>query len=315
MNSPPPFVSVVIPTRNRRRWLAEAIASVQAQTCRDWELIIIDDASTDDTAEWLKEITDPRISVRRQPAHKEKSAASNLGLKEARGETVMFLNDDDHLRRRSLEILSAPLRKDGALVAAIGAKWRFREWGDAVRIHHVARPCRRIVWPELLFGWGPVSGENLFRATSIRAVGGFPLALDICEDRHLLLRVARLGPVALQPEIVLEYRAHENQVRPANLGEMRRQVWHEFIATLPAREQPLARRVRVAGDLMEQADAAFANGDYGSSLRIYGRVGQTVPSLARSPIVGPLLRWGLKKSLLGRLGLLPGATRRVVSSQ
>src|SRR5207249_6673035 len=91
-------VSVVIATRNRRLFLSEAIATVQQQTFDDWELIVVDDASTYDTPSFLGGLRDSRIRDIRQATHGQRSVARNRGLADARGEFVMFLDDDDLLR-------------------------------------------------------------------------------------------------------------------------------------------------------------------------------------------------------------------------
>src|SRR6478752_4540138 len=114
-------VSIVIPTRNRRRLLSETIASVQAQSIDDWEVIVVDDASTDDTQDFLRELGDPRISRIRWNTKGGQSAASNAGLAKARGKYVMFLDDDDLLRDDTLARLTGALDAQPHAVSAAGA--------------------------------------------------------------------------------------------------------------------------------------------------------------------------------------------------
>ncbi len=90
-----------MPTYNCAPYIGEAIASVLRQTWETWELIIIDDGSTDDTSTVLAQNTDPRIRVYRQ-AHRGVSAARNKGLSEARGDFITFLDADDVLPQGSL---------------------------------------------------------------------------------------------------------------------------------------------------------------------------------------------------------------------
>ena len=92
-----PEVSIVIATRNRRAMLADAVNSVQTQAGVDWELIVVDDASTDDTWDFLSGLHDPRIRCFRQEKQYERSAARNLGLANSRSEFIIFLDDDDLL--------------------------------------------------------------------------------------------------------------------------------------------------------------------------------------------------------------------------
>jgi glycosyltransferase involved in cell wall biosynthesis len=88
-----PLVSIVVPTYDRAGFLAEALASVVAQTVEDWECIVVDDGSPEPVS--LPEPLDPRIRVVRRPRNGGPAAARNTGLREARGAFVTFLDDDD----------------------------------------------------------------------------------------------------------------------------------------------------------------------------------------------------------------------------
>lgn len=87
-------ISVILPTRNRARLLGRAIDSVLAQQHRAWQLVVVDDGSTDDTAQVLAGYTDPRIACV-TGAGRGSAAARNLGLAHATGEWVAFLDDDN----------------------------------------------------------------------------------------------------------------------------------------------------------------------------------------------------------------------------
>lgn len=91
-------VSVVLPTRNRAQRLPGAIASVQAQTHRRWELVVVDDGSTDDTRAVLDGFDDDRIQVVAGPA-RGLSAARNAGLDHVTGDVVVYLDDDNRMDR------------------------------------------------------------------------------------------------------------------------------------------------------------------------------------------------------------------------
>lgn len=91
---PSPRVSVVVTTYNARALLAETLAAMLSQTFADFELIVIDDGSTDNTADYLASMSDPRLRVVRQP-NAGVGAARNRGIDEARGEYVAFCDHDD----------------------------------------------------------------------------------------------------------------------------------------------------------------------------------------------------------------------------
>jgi glycosyltransferase involved in cell wall biosynthesis len=105
-----PTVSVIIPTRNRAALLARSIDSVLAQTFGDFELIVINDASTDQTRELLAGIADPRLRVIHREQNKGAAAARNAGLAIARGEFLAFQDDDDYWLAQKLEKQVAALR-------------------------------------------------------------------------------------------------------------------------------------------------------------------------------------------------------------
>src|SRR5687768_15225139 len=109
MIPPQPTVAVVIPTRNRREMVAGAVESVLAQDPPAAEVIVVDDASTDGTAEALRERFGERIDVIRSETNIERGAARNLGARSSSAELIAFLDSDDEW---------AP----GKLVAQIGER-------------------------------------------------------------------------------------------------------------------------------------------------------------------------------------------------
>ena len=88
-------VSVVIPTHNRSEFLRSAIASVLSQTYQDFELIVVDDASTDSTAEVVASFNDSRIKFIRHQTNQGGSAARNTGIRASKCDYIAFLDDDD----------------------------------------------------------------------------------------------------------------------------------------------------------------------------------------------------------------------------
>lgn len=286
-----PEVSVIICTRNRRAWLAEAVASVEAQSDIGWEIIVADDASTDDTPAWLKTRRAGNFRIVRQEQAGGRAATANRALAEARGATVMFLDDDDLLRPRALATLAAALRAAPGAVAAVGARW---DWfcdgrGGGRRDSHPWLPGLRDIFPELVFGWSAVSGQNLYRTEVVRRVGGYTVTpvLWPCDDRDLWLRVARCGPVVLRPEIVMTYRVHAGQSRPADLGRIRERVARRAIRALPRAEWRRVLRVRWSGLLVPAAEQALSDGEFFTGLGRAARAWAAAPGLWFSPLIGP----------------------------
>src|SRR5689334_18907936 len=141
-----PRVSVVIPTHNRRALLEETIASVQAQRGVNVELIVVDDASTDDTWEWLTR--QKNLVPIRQEKNARESQARNTGFAAATAPYVMFFDDDDLLEPGALAHLHAELLKEPDAVAAVGARWDWftdEGWGRR-DVHPRIRRVRNVFY-------------------------------------------------------------------------------------------------------------------------------------------------------------------------
>jgi glycosyltransferase involved in cell wall biosynthesis len=100
--SPEPLISIITPAYNAERYIAKAVQSVLKQTWQNWELIIVNDGSSDGTRSYLVTLSDPRIRVIHR-ANQGVSAARNAALDMACGEYITFLDADDELPHRSLE--------------------------------------------------------------------------------------------------------------------------------------------------------------------------------------------------------------------
>ena len=111
-----PLFSIVIPTYNRAHFLSKAIESILAQTYINWELLIIDDGSTDNTKELVLKYIDSRIRYIWQE-NQERSAARNNGIKQAKGEYICFLDSDDYFLENHLEVFYNEIEKEHFPVA------------------------------------------------------------------------------------------------------------------------------------------------------------------------------------------------------
>jgi glycosyltransferase involved in cell wall biosynthesis len=104
-----PFFSIILPTYNRAHFLPKAIESVLKQTFTDWELIIVDDGSTDNSREVVNSFTDQRIRYIYQE-NQERSAARNNGIERANGEYICFLDSDDYYLENKLTNLFSSIQ-------------------------------------------------------------------------------------------------------------------------------------------------------------------------------------------------------------
>ena len=198
-----PKVSVIIPTHNRAALLPRAVSSVLTQTYGDFELLIIDDASTDDTPQVIAGFSDRRIRSFRQDANQGQSAARNVGIANARGEYVAFLDDDDECVPRRLEEQVALL--DAALPdIAIVYGWTER-YDDATgeRAPDLGSSLSGDVFEFALTGRNITTTQTLLlRTAAAREAGGFPEDLSIGEDPLFIASVAQRHKAACLPKVV-----------------------------------------------------------------------------------------------------------------
>lgn len=206
-----PRITVITPTRNRLEFLREAVASVLSQSFGDWEMIVVDDCSQDGTWNWLQGLGDERIRAIRMQEHRERSAARNAGLSQARGEYVLFLDDDDWLLDGALERLLDAFRSHPEAVGAVGAYIYKNDWGSWNRASHPRRRVFQNVWEDLFSGWVPLQGQTLLRRSALAKAGGWNETMSINEDQELWLRIWRLGHAVLIPQPVLFRRIHPGQ--------------------------------------------------------------------------------------------------------
>jgi glycosyltransferase involved in cell wall biosynthesis len=189
-------LTVVIPAYNAASTLDTALASLSAQSDRRWCCVVVDDGSTDGTAELALECGDPRVRIVRQ-ANAGVSGARNRGLAEAEDGFVLFLDADDALHPAALERLRAAFARDPETVAAFGTVVRVRPDG---RPQPGQKPLHRHIYPsgdvlEAMVRSGFLNvGQMLIRTDAARAVGGFRADLRLSEDWEFAIRLAAHGP-------------------------------------------------------------------------------------------------------------------------
>ena len=293
-------VSVVIATRNRKDLLREAIASVKMQTGVDWEIIVVNDSSEDGTRQFLLE--EQGIRAFNQEVRGERSRARNVGLANARGRYVMFLDDDDLLHPRALAVLSRALDREPTAVASAGARldWFVAEkWMR--RDSHPRFPRTRQMYEALVFGWSAISGQCLYRTDVIRQLGGYDNDISYTEDRDLWLRVSRLGPVVLRPETVMTYRIPPVQDRPPDIAEIRERTVQNAIERTPEIERPGARAIRKSSGFIHQAEEQLRQREPLLAMKSAARAFALAPRLMLTPLVGG---WVLRRLARGAGHLL-----------
>lgn len=220
MTAREPLVSVIIPTRNRLGYLREAVRSVLDQTYNHWELIVVDDGSTDGTVSFLEGLGDSRIVVMEHPCGNP-SKLRNLAIKKASGEYVAFLDSDDLWMREKLAFQVQSLRADRA------RRWSYTHF---MRIDSGGVPIDQVSSKP----WVPYSGsilEQLITLDAIvitsavlvetqllAAVHGFDEDQLFCEDYDLWFRLAVAADVLAIPRALSKVRNHSAHYSADRLG-------------------------------------------------------------------------------------------------
>lgn len=253
-----PIVSVIIPAYNAEAFLARAIRSVEAQTFRDFELVVVDDGSTDGTAEVARGFGSVRYV--RGP-HQGEAGARNLALKEATGELVAFVDADD-------EWLPEKLARQVAFMEERGSSFSYTDSyivrdGHRVRHSALARPHQGEILSPLIDDWLDqaflLPTEVVASRELLQSAGGFEEGLPTPGhvDYGLWLKLALRGTRFdyLDEPLALWYRGHESVSSDAVEMVERYRVAIRYFSS--AYDFPREARDRIAAAL-ERSNATLA---------------------------------------------------------
>lgn len=213
---PAPFFSIVLPTHNRSALLKRAIDSCLQQSLTDFELIVVDDASTDDTPAVVARFSDPRVRYLRRKSGGGAAAARNSGIRQAVADYVAFLDDDDEYLPRFLEVTAHTLRsaKTPLDFTWCGVRRVHTGPGDRERVEHevwhVASGRDNQVVGGLVFATRFAASEGFVaRRRCLLDLGAFDETMGVSEDLDLLFRLLNRGcAFAAIPEILINVHVH-----------------------------------------------------------------------------------------------------------
>lgn len=205
------MVSVVIPTYNRAHLLNRAIQSILNQTCHDFEIIVVDDSSIDNTAEIIRSIGDQRIRYIRHQVNEGVSEARNTGIKAARGKFIGFLDSDDEwlpgkLRKQLDKFGQAP--SDTGLVYG---SCLFVDEATTKPIRPVMARKKGHVFRDMLMSDFVLSPTPLVRKECFDKVGLFDRDFQTSEDWDMWLRIAQHYEFDFVRELVAKYYVSPSQ--------------------------------------------------------------------------------------------------------
>lgn len=208
-----PRFSVVVPVRNGAPWLPEALASVARQTREDWELIVVDDGSTDDSAALARGVADARVTVLEQE-NAGPLAARRSGLARARGDAIVFLDADDRLRPGALAHFAAAFARAPHATLVYGdrvlADAGGRVFGSERGALLAARPSGDVLEQLLRRNFMSTPGQACVRRRALDDAHEWRTDLRGMSDWYVWCRLASRGGafVYCGRGPVIEYRLH-----------------------------------------------------------------------------------------------------------
>lgn len=225
-----PLISIIVPAHNNAGFLGQTLSSIRAQSVEDWECVVVDDGSSDETCHVAAAVCaiDGRVRLVRQSCGGS-SLARNRGFLESSAATkyVSFMDADDVWEPDALATLVARLRERPDAVGAHGIAEFVDEGGKSLNPGEFSAFGRRRLgyrngaireWPldeptifETLVWTGPLypPGLLLARRDAYERVGLFDVRLTHCEDWDMCLRLSRVGCLEFVNKVLLSYRRHQ----------------------------------------------------------------------------------------------------------
>jgi len=222
-----PTVSIIIPTYQRSHWVGEAIESVLAQTYKDYEIIVVNDGSTDNTAEVLNQFQD-KIKIIEQE-NKGGSAARNTAIDNSHGRYIAFLDDDDLWLPNKLEKQIALLEFNDKIGLIYSDMFWFNKKGVLPNTKAQASSLHlaRLYWMHFLnfdFLSSPTSSTVIVRRQALDEMGLFDESLTNCHDYDLWLRIGEKWLFYYLDEPLTMYRLSDT-----NMTKNRERVLASFL--------------------------------------------------------------------------------------
>lgn len=240
MPSSSPFFSVILPTFNRGHLLEDTIQGVLTQEFTNFELIIIDDASTDNTQEILRKLHDPRMLSIINPKNLERSASRNLGIDCAKGQYICFCDSDDHWKKNHLSTLYKTIETNPSAIF-ISTLCRYIENGKATdelswnQGHKAIENCR-----DLIFYNEPPPSSSCYQKQAAPDLRFNP-SLTVNEDVDFFCRLVNktdsLRSICLVESVTVSFFIHNQNTRAQ---------YNDFIARELSTKKQLVGRLHIS---------------------------------------------------------------------
>ena len=263
-----PLISVIMPVFNAQKYLVDAVASIIEQTSRDWELICINDGSTDHSGQILEWFAsqDNRVRVVNQQ-NLGIVAALNGGCAIARAPLICRMDADDIALPDRLERQALYMRRNPNCTVVGGAIIEIDGDGEPLNVSQLSADHEAIVNQLLHRGTGHFHPTTMIRAAALEAVGGYRKQYQWVEDHDLWLRLAQRGRLANLVDPVLCYRQHAESVCWRRASQQR-----QLMNTL-LREAYAARGLETPASVILETEAPRSSAGPGKWARIAAKGG------------------------------------------
>jgi glycosyltransferase involved in cell wall biosynthesis len=206
-----PKISVILPTYNQAGYLPSSLESIAAQTCRDFELIVVDDGSTDQTPQVLADFRQRLPFDVISQKNRGLPAALNAGFARAAGQYLTWTSSDNVMLPPMLERLGETL-DDCPDVGMV-----YSDWDDIDEAGQVIRAVRTLEHdPVVLLRHNYIRASFMYRRECRDAIGDYDPRTKYKEDHDYWLRIARRWPMKRVPELLYQYRIHPRSLSSAH---------------------------------------------------------------------------------------------------
>ena len=218
-----PLVSIVIPTYNQAEFLAQTIQSVLDQTYQNFEIIVVNDSSTDNTDEVIGQFDDPRLKYLIHEKNLMLSATRNTGLEASKGEIIFLLDADDLFHPEKLQAHIDFLETHPEIGVSYNARFELNHSSDTIR--EMWRPPLTVSLTDLILGFPFSPSDTVVRREWAFEVGLFDPAVGTAEDTDFPCRLALAGCQFAGIDRALNYRRYHTGRGRKNLTGRLNDVW------------------------------------------------------------------------------------------
>lgn len=211
-----PLVSVIVPAYNQGAYIARAIKSIQNQSFSNVEILVVDDASRDDTREIIAELrsADSRISLIWHPINRGAQAARNTGIESARGEWIAFLDADDEWLTSGLELRL--VEAENRNVKVVHSDCYIKYMANQKQVLFGIKSLSGMVYKEILREPGPVFQSLLLHTSALKEIGNLDESIVSYQEWDTYIRLAKTYEFGFVEEPTFIYHRHADETISTN---------------------------------------------------------------------------------------------------